>query len=90
MRTKGEADANAASGAGIANSLHTLGLAVDLLLYKNGVWQTDSAVYKDLGIWWKSFSAWHRWGGDFTTIKDGKVVPKPDGNHFSIEHNGVK
>lgn len=80
-RTQLEANANAASGAGISNSLHLIGLAVDLLLYKDGVYLTDSKDYKPLGVWWKSFSDIHSWGGDFS---------KPDGNHFSISHNGVR
>jgi hypothetical protein len=80
-RTQAEADANAASGAGISNSLHLIGLAVDLLLYQAGRYLTASSDYKILGEWWESFGEDHCWGGRFT---------KQDGNHFSISHNGVK
>ena len=81
-RTKEEANANAASGAGIRNSLHLLGLAADLLLYKDGKYQTDSEAYKFAGGYWKTLGGDHCWGGDFRK--------RVDGNHFSIQHEGVR
>lgn len=89
-RTQAEANSNAAKGAGISNSLHLVGLAADLILYQDDPttpeveheYRADSASYKRLGDKWKSMHPLCRWGGDFT---------KPvDGNHFSLEHNGVK
>jgi len=68
-------------GTGIKNSLHTLRLAADLNLYVEGIYQTNSDAYRPLGEKWKSYGNDYAWGGDFS---------KPDGNHFSIEHNGVK
>lgn len=81
QRTKAEALANAASGAGIANSLHLLCLAIDLMLFVNGVYKTDTESYRVLGDKWKSLHPLCRWGGDFH---------KPDGDHFSLEHEGVR
>jgi hypothetical protein len=80
-RMQVEADANAKSGAGIVNSLHLLGLAGDLLLYKYGQYLTRTEDYKQLGEYWEGLHPLCRWGGRFS---------KPDGNHFSLEHNGVK
>lgn len=82
LRTQAQADANARSGAGISNSLHLLKLAVDLNLFISGSWQTATEPYKPLGDKWKSMHPLCRWGGDF--------VNRPDGNHFSIEHEGVR
>ena len=81
-RSPQQAAANVVSGSGIANSLHTQRLAIDLNLFINGVYQTDSKAYKPLGDYWKSLDAGCCWGGDFTT--------RADGNHFSVQHNGVK
>lgn len=86
-RTKAQAQANAASGAGIANSLHLLGLAVDFDLYLGGVYQTFSESHRAIGTKWKNMHALNRWGGDF---RDGQGKPKPDGNHYSSERDGVK
>ena len=82
LRTKAEALANAASGAGISNSLHLIGLAVDVNLFKDGVWLQKTEDFAALGAFWKSLHPLARWGGDFKS--------RPDGNHFSIEWNGVK
>jgi hypothetical protein len=76
------AEANAATGAGISNSLHILKLAIDLNLLRNGVMLTDTADHATSGAHWKSLHPLCRWGGDFTT--------RPDGNHYSVEHNGVR
>lgn len=82
QRTKAEAAANAASGAGISNSLHLLCLAIDLSLFLDGIYKTDSESYRALGDKWKSMHPLCRWGGDFKS--------RPDGNHFSLEHEGVR
>lgn len=76
-RTPEQAAANAKSGKGIKNSLHTQRLAVDFNLFKNGVWLTKSTDHKPLGEYWESIGG--TWGGRFN-----------DGNHYSLEHNGVK
>lgn len=81
-RSQQQAAANAAAGSGISNSLHTQRLAVDLNLFKDGAYLTDSAAYKPLGEFWKTLDPACCWGGDF--------IFRPDGNHFSITHNGVK
>jgi len=80
-RTPEQAALNAASGAGISNSLHTKRLAIDLQLFLGGEYQTASPAYKPLGDYWKTLDPECRWGGDFS---------KPDGNHFSMEHEGIK
>ncbi|HGV6771546.1 TPA: M15 family metallopeptidase, partial [Escherichia coli] len=63
----------------IRNSLHTLRLAVDFNLFINGEYQTDTDAYRPLGEYWESIGG--TWGGRFS---------RADGNHFSLEHNGVK
>lgn len=78
-RTPEQAALNAKTGAGIANSLHTKRLAVDLNLFKDGIYLTDSDAYLPLGEKWESMGG--AWGGRFS---------KPDGNHFSLEHEGVR
>lgn len=86
-RTQAEAAANAAAGSGISNSLHIDGLAGDVNLYKDGVYLADTSHHLLFGAFWKSLGPLHRWGGDF---KDAQGRPKPDGNHYSIEHEGRK
>jgi hypothetical protein len=71
----------AGTGQGIKNSNHTLRLAVDINLFKNGVYLTATEDYKFLGDHWKVLNSLCRWGGDFKG--------RPDGNHFSLENNGV-
>jgi hypothetical protein len=81
-RSPEQAALNAKAGSGIANSLHSQRLAIDLNLFINGTYQSDSHAYKPLGDFWKSLDAGCCWGGDFQT--------RADGNHFSITHDGVK
>src|SRR4051812_37238025 len=64
-RTPEQAALNAKSGAGIANSLHTKRLAVDLMLFIDGVWQTSPDAYRPLGDYWKTLDPECAWGGDF-------------------------
>ena len=80
-RTPEQAALNARKGSGVSNSLHTQRLAIDLNLFVNGDYKTDTESHKPLGDYWKSLDPESRWGGDFS---------KPDGNHYSLEHNGVK
>lgn len=87
MRSKVQAQANSASGAGISNSLHTIGLAADMNLYINGDWQQSSEAHRQLGAYWKSLHKLARWGGDF---RDSQGRPKSDGNHYSLEWQGRK
>jgi len=58
-------------------SLHYLGLAKDINLFKNGVWLTETKDYEILGLFWEFLG--NTWGGRFD-----------DGCHFSITHNGIK
>lgn len=69
-------------GKGISSSLHCARLAIDLNLFRRGQYLTDTESYRLAGEYWESLSVdgcRHCWGGHFG-----------DGNHFSIEHNGVK
>jgi hypothetical protein len=80
-RTEAEAQANAASGAGIANSLHLIALAIDVNLFKDGAYLSDGADHARPGAFWKSLGEDFAWGGDFS---------RPDFNHYSISHDGRK
>lgn len=71
-----------ANGVGISNSLHWSRLAIDLNLYRNGAWLQNSEDHRVLGEFWEKLSTDKYqccWGGRFG-----------DGNHYSIEHGGVK
>lgn len=69
----------ASIGVGIRSSLHTLKLAEDINLFKDGVWLRATEDHKPFGDWWKQQHELCRWGGDFG-----------DGNHYSLEHEGRK
>ena len=81
-RTPEQAALNAKKGTGIADSLHCKRLAIDLNIFKDGVYLTDGVKFKEIGVYWKSLNPNNAWGGDFTT--------NPDGNHFSYSYGGVK
>lgn len=68
-------------GYGHANSCHKMRLAIDLNLFDKGEYVTTSEGHKILGEYWKSLDPLCRWGGNFST---------PDGNHYSIEHDGCR
>lgn len=78
-RTIEQAELNAKKGTGIKNSLHTIRLAIDLNLFIDGKYQTDTKAYEPLGTYWESLHPDCSWGGRFG-----------DGNHFSFRHNGVR
>jgi hypothetical protein len=82
-RTPEQAKWNAdKAGTGIANSLHTSRLAVDLNLFRDGKFLTTSDDHRPLGAFWKTLHPACAWGGDFR--------PRPDGNHYSLSHNGIR
>lgn len=64
-------------GYGHRNSAHKNKLAIDLNLYLGGRYLTDTEDHRPLGEWWESIGG--SWGGRFG-----------DGNHYSLEHNGVR
>lgn len=82
LRSQAQAIANAAAGTGIKASLHLIGLAVDVALYRGTEYLTKSDDYCQLGEWWErqSTEAYTLcWGGRFG-----------DGNHYSMMHEGRK
>ncbi len=83
-RTPQQAQLNAQAGIGVANSLHTQRLAIDLNLFVDGVYQADDSkgCYSALGAWWKQMGPNYRWGGDFK--------PLVDLDHYSISPDGVR
>lgn len=68
---------------GHRNSLHKQSLAVDLLIFKmidgKAHYLTATEDYRAFGELWESMGG--TWGGRFA---DG------DGNHFSLEHDGMR
>ena len=76
-RTPEQAEIYAKTGMGITKSLHRQRLAVDLNLFKNGIFYTDTESHKPLGDYWKSLHPDNRWGGDFKN--------RPDGNHYKMK-----
>lgn len=76
-RSPQEAARLAGTGAGVKKSLHCDRLAIDLNLFRGGVWLQDSALHAPLGEVWESMGG--AWGGRFG-----------DGNHYSLAHEGRK
>lgn len=64
-------------GYGHYKSCHKMRLAIDLNLFRDGVYLEGTAAHKPLGEWWESVGG--TWGGRFN-----------DGNHYSLEHEGSK
>ena len=63
------------------NSRHLARRAIDLNLFKGGVFMEGSEAHRELGEWWEKQHPLARWGGRFKT---------PDGNHYSLEYGGMK
>lgn len=78
-RTPEQAKLNAASGKGIANSLHIDRLALDFNLFRDGKFLSSTEDHRPLGEWWEQQHPLCRWGGRFK-----------DGNHYSLEWGGRK
>lgn len=64
---------------GVKNSVHQISLAADLNLFKDGIYLDKDTDHEPFGVWWEAQAPDCRWGGRFK-----------DGNHYSIEHQGVK
>lgn len=64
-------------GYGESRSAHKLRLAIDLNLFRDGQYLQGTESHRALGEWWESQGGC--WGGRFE-----------DGNHYSLEHDGVK
>jgi hypothetical protein len=69
-------DAYATTGH-MANSLHYQRLAIDLNLFRDGKYLTNTEAHLPLGLFWESIGG--AWGGRFK-----------DGNHYSLAHAGRK
>lgn len=79
-RTPEQAALNAKSGKGIVNSLHGMRLAIDLNLFRDGIYLSASEDHRPLGEFWESLHPDCRWGGRFR---------RPDGNHYSLTYGGI-
>jgi hypothetical protein len=71
---------------GFEKSLHTVRLAVDINLFRDGKYLRKTADHELLGEFWESLSGEYEgsnlnfcWGGRFN-----------DGNHYSCQHGGSK
>jgi len=62
---------------GHETSLHKIGLAVDINLYKDGRYLETTDDHRELGEFWEHIGG--AWGGRFN-----------DGNHYSISHMGMR
>jgi hypothetical protein len=61
---------------GHKQSLHRSRLAIDLNVFRDGVYLSGHGEYDDLGEYWEAIGG--SWGGRFG-----------DDNHFSLAHNGM-
>jgi len=63
---------------GRAKSAHKQRLAIDLNLFKDGVYLSTTEAHRPFGLWWKSRHPDNVCGGDFD-----------DGNHYSRKYGGI-
>lgn len=64
-------------GYGRSVSNHKSRLAVDLNLFKDGLYLMETSDHKPIGLYWETLHELCAWGGKFD-----------DGNHYSLTHNG--
>ena len=64
---------------GNAFSCHKLKLAIDLNLFRDGVYLSETEDHRELGEWWEAQDDMCCWGGRFN-----------DGNHYSLTWQGIK
>lgn len=62
---------------GHPTSLHRKRLAIDLNLFRDGHFLQATEDHRPIGEWWEAQGG--AWGGRFN-----------DGNHYSLEHEGMK
>ena len=62
---------------GHPSSAHKMRLAIDLNLFKDGVFLPNTEDHKALGEYWESVGG--AWGGRFK-----------DGNHYSLPHGAIR
>ncbi len=77
--TVGSAKRPMNSDFGHPRSTHKFQLAKDINLFLDGVYLRETADHERFGLWWEQQHPLCRWGGRFG-----------DGNHYSLEHNGVR
>lgn len=65
---------------GHPRSLHKQRLAIDLNLFKDGVYLDKSEYHTELGEYWEACGG--TWGGRFR--------PVPDGNHYSLSYRNMR
>ena len=58
---------------------HGKRLAIDLNLFSDGKYLQSTEAHQGLGDFWEGLAPDARWGGRFN-----------DGNHYSLEHRGIK
>ena len=75
--TLGDAYRDSRCDYGHPNSLHRRRLAIDLNLFRDGKFLQLTDDHLPLGMFWESLGG--SWGGRFS-----------DGNHYSLEHKGMK
>lgn len=74
--TFGDAYRDASVPYGHSKSLHKQRLAIDLNLFRNGIYLTSSDDHRELGEFWEYLGG--SWGGRFG-----------DGNHYSLGYRGM-
>jgi hypothetical protein len=75
--TLGDAYRDARVPYGHPRSLHRVRLAIDLNLFRDGELLTSTSDHEPLCVYWESIGG--SWGGRFD-----------DGNHYSLEHGGIR
>ena len=71
-----------------ANSVHYDRLAIDLNLFKDGVFLDKSTHHLKFGQYWESLHELCRWGGNWDKDSNPFKFGENDGNHYSLTHEG--